>query len=98
VTVLDFAERTTGLPMNAGQIMCGLLAGVFFMAMPGIGMSITKDVNEKFGTSYVGLWTLQGNKIWGEHQKLFPHSRKRIALAATLLAAFGLLFVVACLG
>jgi 4-amino-4-deoxy-L-arabinose transferase-like glycosyltransferase len=81
--------------MRALQILSLAGAVASFIGMILIGNSITKDVNEALGTDYNGIWSLNGNKIWKEHERLFPANRKRAALAAALVAAFGLFFATA---
>lgn len=84
--------------LRALQILSlgAVVASVISMAL--IGDSIAKDVNEAQGTKYNGIWNLKGNRVWQEHERLYPASRKRAALAAALVAAFGLLWVLAFLG
>jgi hypothetical protein len=75
-----------------------LLLAASFASLVGcivIGNAIAKDVNGSLGTGYNGIWRLNGNKIWNEHERLFPASRKRAALATTVVAAFGLITVAA---
>ncbi len=76
--------------MRALQILSLAAAVASFVAMILIGKSITREVNEALGTDYNGIWSLNGNKIWKEHERLFPANRKRVALAAALVVAFGL--------
>lgn len=81
--------------MRALQILSLAAAVASFVAMILIGNSITREVNEALGTDYNGIWSLSGNKIWKEHERLFPANRKRVALAAALVVAFGLFFATA---
>ncbi len=81
--------------MRALQILSLAAAVASFIGTILIGNSITKDVNEALGTDYNGMWSLNGNKIWKEHERLFPANRKRAALAAALVAAFGLFMATA---
>jgi hypothetical protein len=80
------------IAMQALQILSLVAAFASSIGMVLIGNSIANDVNEALGTGYNGIWSLNGNKIWKEHERLFPGSRKRTALAVTLVVAFGLLF------
>jgi hypothetical protein len=80
------------IAMQALQILSLVAAFASSIGMVLIGNSIAKDVNEALGTDYNGIWSLNGNRIWKEHERLFPNSRKRTALAVTLVVAFGLLF------
>jgi hypothetical protein len=54
---------------------------------------ITADVNEALGTHYERLFGAQGNKIWDEHGKAFPSSKRRLYFATTFSCSFGLLFL-----
>lgn len=75
--------------MRVLQILSLAAAVAAFGGAIIIGNSITKDVNESLGTDYKGIWSLNGNKIWKEHERLFPANRKRAALAATVVGALG---------
>ena len=75
---------------RALQILSLAAAVASFVGTILIGNSIAKDVNETLGTDYRGIWSVSGNKIWKEHERLFPANRKRVALAIALVAAFGL--------
>ncbi len=79
--------------MGAGEILSLAGAVVSFFSSILIEESIKKDVNETLGTDYRGIWSMDGNKIWHEHEQLFPASRKGIALIATLVGSFGLFAV-----
>jgi len=81
--------------MGAFQILSWAAAVASFIATVLIGNSIAKDVNQTSGTDYNGIWSLSGNKIWKEHELLFPASRKRAALVAALAVAFGLFMATA---
>jgi hypothetical protein len=81
--------------MRVFQILSAAAAVASFIAGVIIGGSIANDVNEKLGTDYNGVWSWGGNKIWKEHERLFPASPKRTILAAVWLAAFGLLMAAA---
>ncbi len=83
--------------MRALQIVAWAAEIGSFVLVIVIGGSITKDVNESLGESYNGIWSARGNKIWKDHERLFPASRKRICLAAALLSSFAFLIAGACL-
>jgi hypothetical protein len=78
------------IAMRALQILSLGGAVASFIGTVLIGNSIAKDVNEALDTDYNSIWSLSGNKIWKEHERIFPSNRKRTALAATLVVAFGL--------
>ncbi len=69
-----------------------------FLGVILIGNSIARDVNGTLGTDYDSIWSLNGNRVWQEHQRLFPYSRKRAALGTMLLGWLALLFVTGFLG
>ena len=79
--------------MRTLQILSLAAAVASFVAMILIGNSIAREVNDALGTAHNGIWRLNGNSVWKEHQRLFPANGKRVALAGSLIAAFGLLFV-----
>ena len=73
--------------MNVFQVLSGAAALASFAAHIVIARSVTEDVNDRLGTDYKGIWSPDGSKTWAEHERLFPSSRKRVALAATFLVA-----------
>ena len=81
--------------MNVFQVLSGAAALASFTAHIVIARSVTEDVNDRLGTDYKGIWSPDGSKTWAEHERLFPSSRKRVALAATMVAAFTLFMATA---
>ena len=81
--------------MRILQILSLIAAVGLFCGTILIGNSITKDVNENMGSHHDGIWSSSGNRIWKEHERLFPANRKRAALAITLVAAFALFMATA---
>jgi hypothetical protein len=81
-TVLWVTESGTRL-----QIVLIVASMASFVATIAIGHSIAEDVNEKLGTEYKGVFG-KGDP-WTEHLRLFPASRKRVALALALIGFFG---------
>jgi hypothetical protein len=77
--------------MRALQIVAWAAEIGSFALVIVIGGSITKDVNESLGESNNGIWSARGNKIWKDHEQLFPASRKRLYLVAALLSSFAFL-------
>jgi hypothetical protein len=63
-----------------------------FVTTIATGHSIAEDVNGKMGTDYKGVFVRKGDP-WKEHERLFPASRKRIALAVALAASVGFLML-----
>lgn len=80
--------------MRISVVVTCTAAVICFVAALEFGNSIAQDVQEALSTNE-NFWSSQGSRIWNEHEKLFPQSRKRAALAVTLIAAFGLLFATA---
>ena len=83
--------------MRTLQVLSSLAAVGLFTAGILIGSSIARDVDEALGTTYGGIWNSNANTIWKEHERLFPLSRKRAALAGAFLASVGL-FIITFLG
>ena len=81
--------------MDLAQILSGAAAVASFTAHIVVASSMTRTVNDRLGTDYKGIWSSHGDEVWKEHQRLFPASRKRAALAATLVAAFALFMATA---
>lgn len=75
--------------MPALEIFFWAAAVASFSSAILIDDSIAKDVSEALGTDYKGMFGLNGEKVWKEHQRLFPASRKRAALVGALVATFG---------
>jgi hypothetical protein len=78
--------------MGVPRILCAAVAVGVLVAHIIIATSITSEVNERLGKQYKGVWSLQGDEILKEHERLFPDSRKRAAFFATFVAAFILFF------
>jgi hypothetical protein len=81
--------------MQLLQILSLAAAVASFIGTILIGNSIARDVNEVLGRDDNGIWNLNGNKVWKEHECLFPGNRKRAALAAALVVAFVLFIATA---
>lgn len=79
--------------MTRLQIVFIVTSMASFVATIAVGHSIAEDVNDKLGTEYRGVFG-KGDP-WTAHQRLFPASRKRMALALTLIGWVGLLLGVA---
>lgn len=84
--------------MSVSQLLTLLVAAICFFAALDLGDSIAREVQQVRGTPDESIWNSRANQIWMDHERLFPDSRKRRALAATLIAAFGLFFAAAWLG
>lgn len=83
--------------MRTVQVLTSLAAIGLFTAGILIGSSIAHEVDEARGSTYGGIWRSNANTIWREHERLFPMSRKRTALAGTFLASVAF-FVITFLG
>ena len=83
--------------MRTIQVLTSLAAVGLFTAGILIGSSIAHDVDEALGTAYGGIWRSNAKTIWREHERLFPMSRKRAALAGAFLASVAF-FIVTFLG
>lgn len=81
--------------MSVYQVVSLTAAGLCFAIVIRAASSIVNDVNESIGTAYTRLFSLDGNTIWKEHQRVFPSSRKRTVLSMTLFLTFTLMFVTA---
>ena len=76
------------------EIVLFVVAAASFAAVLTVGHSIAED--KKLGTQYQGIFVWKGDP-WTEHQRLFPNSRKRMAVALIMLGSVGLLVLVAAL-
>jgi hypothetical protein len=78
------------------EIVFIVVAAASYVAILTVGHSIAEDVNGKLGTQYKykGIFVWKGDP-WKEHQRLFPTSRKRMAVALIMLGSVSLLVLVA---
>lgn len=90
-------EHEGPVTVHVTQILSWAAAVVCFVATITVGNSIAKDVNQALGTDYKGIWSLEGNKVWKERERLFPASRKRLLLALALVLAFSFFIATAVL-
>ena len=77
--------------MRTLQIIFWAAEVVSFTSMIITGNSITREVSEAMGESRKRIWSADGNKIWRDHEQLFPVSQKRLLFAITLVSALGFL-------
>jgi hypothetical protein len=78
------------------QTVLIVVAAASYVATLTVGHSIAEDVNEKLGTQYKGIFVWKGDP-WTQHRRLFPSSRKRMAVALIMIGSVGLLVLVAAL-
>jgi hypothetical protein len=81
--------------MWQSMALVGALAS--FAVLMFFSDAIRKEVNASLGTTYTSFWNLQGNRIWNEHARLFPASRKRLYLAAAICTTPVFIFTAALL-